>query len=153
MATELADAVLPLIRTRADLHWRSRASDHGTLMHYAVDLLASALQTEDPADVHSVTTRAIASAMLVIARADDSDGIIGDACHRLLKLHPVTAAAGGAGEGRRGDRSHSRAGPEGRGLVRGCGEGSGGNRRDRPGDRLAAARRRAHPGAPRAQGC
>lgn len=37
--------------------------------------------------------KAIASAMKVIARADDSSGIIGDACRRLLALHPVAALA------------------------------------------------------------
>ena len=34
-----------------------------------------------------------ASAVKVIARADDSSGIIGDACRRLLALHPTAAAA------------------------------------------------------------
>jgi hypothetical protein len=29
----------------------------------------------------------------VIARADDSSGIIGDACRRLLALHPIAAAS------------------------------------------------------------
>jgi hypothetical protein len=41
----------------------------------------------------AVTHKALASAVKVIARADDSSGIIGDACRRLLALHP-TAAAG-----------------------------------------------------------
>lgn len=30
---------------------------------------------------------------MIIARADDSSGIIGDACRRLLDLHPKAAAA------------------------------------------------------------
>lgn len=60
-------------------------------MHRAVDLLAASMTSEDPKQVYSVTTRAIASELKVIARADDSSGIIGDACRRLLALHPVAA--------------------------------------------------------------
>ncbi|MGH3332942.1 MAG: DUF6880 family protein, partial [Nocardioidaceae bacterium] len=91
--TELADAVLPLIRTRADLHRWSAANAHGRQMHEALDLLEQAAATEDPADVYAVTHKALASAIKVIARADDSSGIIGDACRRLLDLHPTAAAA------------------------------------------------------------
>ena len=39
-----------------------------------------------------MTQRAIASALKVIMRADDSSGIIGDACRTLLELHPQVAA-------------------------------------------------------------
>jgi hypothetical protein len=89
---ELADAVLPLIRTRADL-WRwSTANAHGAQMHDAVQLLRDAVETEDPATVLAVTQKAIASSMAVIMRADDSSGIIGDACRALLDLHPLAAA-------------------------------------------------------------
>ncbi len=91
--TSLADAVLPLIRTRADL-WRwSIADAHGSDMHEAVGILEGALPSTDPAEVYAVTHRALASATKVIARADDSSGIIGDACRRLLELHPKAAAA------------------------------------------------------------
>ncbi|MGH8968708.1 MAG: DUF6880 family protein [Actinomycetes bacterium] len=91
--TSLADAVLPLIRTRADL-WRwGTANAHGRDMHEAVDILEAAIPTTDPAEVYAVTHRALASAIKVIARADDSSGIIGDACRRLLDLHPGAAAA------------------------------------------------------------
>ncbi|PYG01835.1 hypothetical protein SAMN05216184_101300 [Georgenia satyanarayanai] len=89
----LADAVLPLIRTRADLHRWSAANAHGTQMHDAVDILEDAVKSEDPATVYAVTHKALASAVKVIARADDSSGIIGDACRRLLDLHPKAAAA------------------------------------------------------------
>ena len=91
--TELADAVLPLIRTRADLHRWSTANIHGRQMHEAIDLLREAVSTDAPADVYTVTHKALASAIKVIARADDSSGIIGDACRRLLNLHPKAAAA------------------------------------------------------------
>ena len=47
---------------------------------------------KDPGLVLTVTRKAIASAMAVIARADDSSGIIGHACRRLLDLHPVVPA-------------------------------------------------------------
>ena len=38
---------------------------------------------------YAVTHKALTSAIKVIARADDSSGIIGDACRRLLELHPL----------------------------------------------------------------
>ena len=88
----LADAVLPLIRTRADLHRLGAANAHGRQMHQGVDLLEAAIPGTDPAQVYTVTHKALASAVKVIARADDSSGIIGDACRRLLALHPKAAA-------------------------------------------------------------
>ncbi len=48
--TRLADAVLPLIRTRADLSRWSASNAHGRQMHEAVDNLAAAIPTADPAD-------------------------------------------------------------------------------------------------------
>lgn len=89
----LADAVLPLIRTRAELYRWSAANSHGGDMHEAVDILESAIPTTRPAEIYAVTHKALASAIKVIARADDSSGIIGDACRRLLDLHPKAAAA------------------------------------------------------------
>jgi hypothetical protein len=92
--TRLADEVLPLIRTRADLHrWRA-ADEHGAQMQVAVARLREAVGTEDPKDVRDVTERAIASALKVIMRADDSSGIIGDAVRELLDLHPGVVLAG-----------------------------------------------------------
>ena len=91
--SDLAEAVLPLVRTRADL-WRwSTANEHGRKMHQAVAILGKAAETEDPAVVFAVTQKAIASALKVIMRADDSSGIIGDACRALLSLHSKVAAA------------------------------------------------------------
>lgn len=95
MAGVLADDVLPLIRTRADLHRWAAANDHGARMHEAADLLEAAAETADPGELYTVTHKALASAMKVIGRADDSSGIIGDACRRLLALHPVAAARAG----------------------------------------------------------
>ncbi|VEG47505.1 DUF6880 family protein [Mycolicibacterium chitae] len=90
--TALADTVLPLIRTRSDV-WRwNIANAHGSRMHEAVAILQQAADHGDPAEVFTVTQRAIASALKVIMRADDSSGIIGDACRELLELHPVAAA-------------------------------------------------------------
>ena len=91
--TTLADAVLPLIRTRADLSRWGASSAHGRQMHEAVDILEVAIPTTDRAEVYAVTHKALASAIKVIARADDSSGIIGGACRRLLELHPTIAAA------------------------------------------------------------
>lgn len=91
-AANLADRVLPLIRTHRELYrWRD-SNDHGRQMHQAVDVLEDAAGHADPAEVFTVTQKAIASALKVIARADDSSGIIGDACRRLLRLHPIVAA-------------------------------------------------------------
>lgn len=91
--SDLAEAVLPLIRTRSEL-WRwAAANAHGSQMHEAIGILEAAIPTTDPAEVHAVTHKALASSIKVIARADDSSGIIGDACRRLLSLHPRTAAA------------------------------------------------------------
>lgn len=91
--SQLADAVLPLIRTRTDVHRWSAANAHGGRMHEAINLLESAIPQSDPAEVYAVTHKALASAVKVIARADDSSGIIGDACRRLLALHPQVAVA------------------------------------------------------------
>jgi hypothetical protein len=91
--SSLSDAVLPLIRTRADV-WRwSTANAHGRQMHEAVDMLEAAFPDTDPAEAYVVTHKALASAVKVIARADDSSGVIGDACRRLLDLHPKVAAS------------------------------------------------------------
>ena len=93
LVSTLADAVLPLIRTRSDLYRYSAANAHGRDMHEAIDILESAIPATDPAEIYSVTHKALASALKVIARADDSAGIIGDACRRLLEFHPRAAAA------------------------------------------------------------
>jgi hypothetical protein len=47
----LADAVLPLIRTRADLYRWGDANAHGRQMHEAVDILESAIPTTGPAEI------------------------------------------------------------------------------------------------------
>ena len=86
--SDLADSVLPMIRTRAEVGRWATANAHGRQMHEAVDILEAAIPTTDPAEVYAVIHKALASAIKVIARADDSSGIIGDACRRLLDLHP-----------------------------------------------------------------
>ena len=74
--TTLADAVLPLIRTRADLSRWSASNAHDRQMHEAVDNLEAPIPTTDPAEVYAVTHKALSSAIKVIATADDSSGII-----------------------------------------------------------------------------
>lgn len=69
-------------------------------MHEAVDLIEQEMSTGDPVEVHTVTHKALTSAIKVISRADDSTGIIGDACRRLLDLHPRTAAGAATPPGR-----------------------------------------------------
>jgi len=90
--TGLADDVLPLIRSRGDLYRWSAANAHGRDMHEAIDILEHDTAA-GPAERYEVTHKALTSALKVIARADDSSGIIGDACRRLLDLHPRAAAA------------------------------------------------------------
>ncbi|MGN6250268.1 MAG: DUF6880 family protein [Marmoricola sp.] len=90
--SSLAAAVLPMIRTRSDLYRYSAANTHGLDMHEAIDILEQAIPATDPVEIYTVTHKALASAIRVIARADDSAGIIGDACRRLLTLHPKAAA-------------------------------------------------------------
>lgn len=60
-------------------------------MHAAVDVLQAA-QDQPPAERLAVCQKAIAGAVAVIGKADDSSGIIGDAVRRLLSLHPQLAA-------------------------------------------------------------
>lgn len=58
--SDLADSVLPLIRTRTDLHRRSAANAHGRQMHEAVDILEAACGL-DATGTFAVTRRAIAA--------------------------------------------------------------------------------------------
>lgn len=83
----VGDAALGLIRTRADLHRWGAANAHGRQMHEAVGLLRDAAESADPAILLAVVEKAVASAVRVVLRADDSSGIIGDAIRDLLKLH------------------------------------------------------------------
>jgi hypothetical protein len=57
----------------------------------AVEAGSDGALLDEPADCSG--SDALATAIKVIARADDSSGIIGDACRRLLDLHPRLAAA------------------------------------------------------------
>lgn len=89
----LADEVLPLVRTRSDVHRWSAANAYGSGVHQAVALLRDAADTQPAAEVLAVTQRALASALKVIARADDSSGIIGGAIEDLLQLHATLTNA------------------------------------------------------------
>lgn len=93
MRSRLAEEVLPWIRSSGDLYRYWAANAHGDRMHEAIDVLEEAVGVEDPTVVHDVCQRALMSSLRIIMRADDSAGIIGDACQRLIALHPVTAAA------------------------------------------------------------
>lgn len=87
VSVTLADQVLPLVRTRTDLHrWRA-SNEYGFQLNDAVRLLQDAAENEPPAEVLVVTQKAIASACKVIMRADDSSGIIGSAIQEMLELH------------------------------------------------------------------
>jgi tetratricopeptide (TPR) repeat protein len=88
----LGDVVLGLIRTRADLHRWGAANAHGRQMHEAVGLMRDAAGSADPAALLAVVEKAIAAAVRVILRADDSSGIIGDAIRDLLALHAQVAS-------------------------------------------------------------
>ena len=100
----LSEAVLPLIRATSRDLWRyAVANAQGDRMHEGVELLEFALNTPDalpsqgiqeptPRETYTTTHKALTSAIRVIARADDSAGIIGDACRALIELHPRAAA-------------------------------------------------------------
>ena len=75
--TGLAEDVLPLIRSRSDLHRWSAANAHGRDMHEAIDILEQD-EAAGPAERYTVTHKALASAINVMARADESSGVIGD---------------------------------------------------------------------------
>lgn len=55
--TGLAHAVLPLVRTRADLHRWSAANSHGRQMHQALDILERAIPTTESAEAYSASIR------------------------------------------------------------------------------------------------
>lgn len=61
-------------------------------MHEAVGLLRDAAESADPAALLAVVEKAVAAAVRVILRADDSSGIIGDAIRGLLELHANVAS-------------------------------------------------------------
>jgi tetratricopeptide (TPR) repeat protein len=88
----LGAVVLGLVRTRADLHRWGAANTHGRQMHEAMALLRDAAESADPAALLPVVEKAIASAVRVVLRADDSSGIIGDAIRDMLDLHAIVAA-------------------------------------------------------------
>jgi hypothetical protein len=79
---DLASRVLPLIRSRSEVHRWSVANAHGARMHQAVDVLEDALGLEDPKAVFDVTRRAITSAWKVISRADGSSFRLGGSPRR-----------------------------------------------------------------------
>lgn len=60
---DLADAVLPLIRTHADLHRWDASNEHGWQMQEAVAILERAAETNSTAIVFAVTQKAIAPAL------------------------------------------------------------------------------------------
>jgi hypothetical protein len=103
----LADTVLPLMRSsRRDLWKWDVSNEQGDRMHHGLALLEVAfknprslplygVELASPKEVYRVTHRALASAVRVIARADDSSGIIGDACVGLIDLHARAAAMAG----------------------------------------------------------
>lgn len=93
MAISLADAVLPPMRTRADLHRYSSASRHGRQDARGDRHPGVGRPDDGPGRVLLGDAPGVASAIKVIARADDSAGIIGHACRRLLALHPRAAAS------------------------------------------------------------
>ncbi|WP_434616049.1 hypothetical protein [Arthrobacter sp. A5] len=82
-----AAEVLPLFRTRADLHRWSAAHAFGRQASEGLQLLQGAAELGDPAAVIAPAQTAIASLCRILLRADDSSGIIGDVVRGLLKLH------------------------------------------------------------------
>lgn len=96
--SDLAETVLPLVRTRSHLSNGTTVRAHGRKMHRAARILEKAYldETVDAAEVFAVTQQALAASLKVSMRADDSSGIIGDAITKLVQLHPRAAFAAGA---------------------------------------------------------
>ncbi len=87
-----AAKVLPLFRTRADLHRWGAANAFGRQASGGLQLLQEAAELGDPAAVLAPAQKAIASLCRILLRADDSSGIIGDVVRGLLKLHARSCA-------------------------------------------------------------
>ena len=103
-----ADAALPLIRTsRSDLWRYASSNEHGAQMRDAVALLEVAIAAPEElveegvrpptlAELYTIVHKALASALKVIARADDSAEIIGDVCRDLnARASPTEAKRSG----------------------------------------------------------
>lgn len=69
----LANQILPLIRTRSDLHRVGAANGHGRQLHDGVSILEEAFKSTDPKEFYTVTQKSLSSAITVMARADDSE--------------------------------------------------------------------------------
>ncbi len=81
------------LRTRRHLdYWGSSAWARDAAP--VVDALAEEVVSSPSADLVVLLQRAAGHLVKVIMRADDSDGMIGDLCRRVLDLHRVACAAG-----------------------------------------------------------
>ncbi|WP_155838770.1 DUF6880 family protein [Arthrobacter castelli] len=84
--------VMPLFRTRRDLHWRSAANEYAWHANEGARALRLAATAGDAAAVLPYVQKAISSMVRVVLRADDSDGSIGGIIGNLLELHAEVAS-------------------------------------------------------------
>lgn len=87
LAAHIKGALLPMFRTRADLHRWSAANDYGRTAWQGLSEFEQLAETHDAALLIKPVESAIKSTVTVILRADDSSGIIGDVIRGLLDLH------------------------------------------------------------------
>lgn len=87
LAAHIKNAVLPMFRTRADLHRWSSANDYGRTAWQGLGEFEELVNAHDAALLIKPVESAIASTVNIILRADDSSGVIGDVIRGLLELH------------------------------------------------------------------
>ena len=90
----LRHEVLPLFRTRAELHRWYAVREYVRGAQEGIEQLHERAREVGAAPVIPYVQKAIASTVRVILRANDSTGAIGDTVHSLLALHARLCAAG-----------------------------------------------------------
>lgn len=96
----LGKQVLPLFRSRTNLHRWAAVDRYCTQAWNGVSLLDAAVENEEPAAVLAVAQKALASVGRIMLHADDSNGSIGGVFERLLELHARMCAEAPPAHGR-----------------------------------------------------
>lgn len=96
----LSKQVLPLFRSRTNLHRWAAVDRYCTQAWNGVSLLEAAVENEGPAAVLAVTQKALTSVGRIMLHADDSNGSIGGVFDRLLEIHARMCAEAPPAHGR-----------------------------------------------------
>lgn len=84
--------VMPLFRTRRDLHWGGASNEYAGQAYEGARALRQLAADAGAAPVLPYVQRAIGSMVRVVLRADDSSGAIGSIIRDLLELHAEVAS-------------------------------------------------------------